>query len=218
VARQGSAGHWRTRAFTPVVRRSHLGSESNRPGNSRVAGNRRVREFWTKSLGVREEPSRFRSDPKNSLSNQRVQRQRWGCRKPLGKRRKRQDAESSNSRRLLLTGVPHWFAARGKDPRPRDATSKSLVEVGAYRIKRLRPGTRIELHPWQTADSLSEPPPPPPRVKRDPLELARFYQSLLDRGVVENRAGLASYLGVSRARVTQVFSRLERAKEGGGHA
>jgi hypothetical protein len=32
--------------------------------------------------------------------------------------------------------------------------------------------------------------------------------------VVENRAGLARYLGVSRAPVTQVLSRLERAKEG----
>ena len=60
-------------------------------------------------------------------------------------------------------------------------------------------------------ESLQEPPPPPPRVKRDPLELARFYQSLLDRGVVENRAGLARYLGVSRARVSQVLKRLQPA-------
>ncbi len=44
------------------------------------------------------------------------------------------------------------------------------------------------------------------------MELARFYQSLLDRGVVENRAGLARYLGVSRARVSQVLKRLQPAQ------
>jgi hypothetical protein len=54
-------------------------------------------------------------------------------------------------------------------------------------------------------------------VNRDPLSLPRFYQRLLDSGVVESRAALARYLGVSRARVTQVLRRLERAKEG-GHA
>jgi Mn-dependent DtxR family transcriptional regulator len=46
---------------------------------------------------------------------------------------------------------------------------------------------------------------------RDPLRLARYYQSLLDSGKFESRAALARYLGVSRARVTQVLSRLSKA-------
>jgi len=37
---------------------------------------------------------------------------------------------------------------------------------------------------------------------------ARYYQSLLDSGRFENRAALARYRGVSRARVTQVLRRL----------
>jgi len=41
--------------------------------------------------------------------------------------------------------------------------------------------------------------------------LARYYQSLLDSGQFENRAALARYLGVSRARVTQVLKRLNSA-------
>jgi len=40
------------------------------------------------------------------------------------------------------------------------------------------------------------------------MKLARHYQALLDSGKFENRAGLARYLGVSRARVTQVLRRL----------
>jgi len=63
--------------------------------------------------------------------------------------------------------------------------------------------------PWN-GSSDPEPnaaPAPPPR--RDPLHLARYYQSLLDSGQFENRAALARYLGVSRARVTQVLRRLD---------
>ncbi|MDG2391687.1 MAG: hypothetical protein P8M30_20460 [Planctomycetaceae bacterium] len=44
---------------------------------------------------------------------------------------------------------------------------------------------------------------------RDRMRLARYYQSLLDSGVVETRAQLSRFLGVSRARVTQVLNRLE---------
>ncbi len=49
-----------------------------------------------------------------------------------------------------------------------------------------------------------------PKEKRDPLKLVRYFQSLLDSGQFENRAALARYLGVSRARVTQVLSRLNK--------
>ena len=46
-------------------------------------------------------------------------------------------------------------------------------------------------------------------VNRDPLALARFYQKLLDSQIVQTRAELSRYLGVSRARVTQVLRRLK---------
>jgi|HubBroStandDraft_6_1064221.scaffolds.fasta_scaffold2668304_2 hypothetical protein len=36
------------------------------------------------------------------------------------------------------------------------------------------------------------------------MMLARYYQLLLNSGQFENRAALARYLGISRARVTQV--------------
>ena len=65
----------------------------------------------------------------------------------------------------------------------------------------LYPGITPEMIPEGTADGK--------RVKPDPLSRARYYQSLLDGGVAKNRADLARYLGVSRARVTQVLRRLK---------
>ena len=47
-----------------------------------------------------------------------------------------------------------------------------------------------------------------PKPKTDPLRIALYYQSLLDSGKFESRAALARFLGVSRARVTQVLNRL----------
>lgn len=44
---------------------------------------------------------------------------------------------------------------------------------------------------------------------RDRMRLACYYQSLLDSGEVKTRAELARFLGVSRARVTQVLKRLK---------
>jgi hypothetical protein len=69
----------------------------------------------------------------------------------------------------------------------------------------------IEIIPWNGS---SEPEPKvsaAPKEFRDPLKLARYYQSLLDSGQFENRAALARHLGVSRARVTQVLRRLKKA-------
>lgn len=43
------------------------------------------------------------------------------------------------------------------------------------------------------------------------MRLAHYYQSLLDSGKAKTRAELARFLGVSRARVTQVLNRLKRA-------
>lgn len=47
------------------------------------------------------------------------------------------------------------------------------------------------------------------KAKHDPMARAHFYQSLLDNGIVETRAALARYLGVTRARVTQVLRRIK---------
>lgn len=44
--------------------------------------------------------------------------------------------------------------------------------------------------------------------------LAEHYQSLLNAGIVKNRAALARFSGVSRARVTQVLNRLKQADPG----
>ena len=73
----------------------------------------------------------------------------------------------------------------------------------------------VEFTPWATAFQAQGSHSIRQVVNRDPLALARFYQGLLDSGVVENRAGLARYLGVSRARVTQVLRRLKNC--GSGH-
>ena len=50
------------------------------------------------------------------------------------------------------------------------------------------------------------------KPKRDRMRLAHHYQALLESGEVESRAELARYLGVSRARVTQVLRRLKDAQ------
>lgn len=70
--------------------------------------------------------------------------------------------------------------------------------------------------PWNGSSDPVPKPDASPKEKRDPLKLARYYQSLLDSGQFENRSALARYLGVSRARVTQVLKRLEAVRTGGG--
>ena len=67
----------------------------------------------------------------------------------------------------------------------------------------------IAFHPWNGSSNPEPEAPAVPKEPRDPLKLARHYQSLLDSGQFENRAALARFLGVSRARVTQVLRRLE---------
>jgi hypothetical protein len=74
--------------------------------------------------------------------------------------------------------------------------------------KRLRRAAVIVLLPWTAASDAKREPKPGPKERRDPLKLARYYQSLMDSGKFESRAALARYLGVSRARVTQVLRRL----------
>jgi hypothetical protein len=75
-------------------------------------------------------------------------------------------------------------------------------------LKRLQRTAVIELFPWNAAFSGKSEPKSAPKERREQLKLARHYQALLDTGKFENRASLARHFGVSRARVTQVPSRL----------
>ena len=76
-------------------------------------------------------------------------------------------------------------------------------------FKRLCRKALIAIIPWDAPFPGKPEPNPAPKEPRDPLKLARYYQSLLDSGKFESRAALACYLGVSRARVTQVLRRLK---------
>ena len=63
------------------------------------------------------------------------------------------------------------------------------------------------------ADRFSEMKPAQPATiprKRDGLILAKKYAELLGSGAFKTKAELARYLGVSRARVSQVLRRLQR--------
>lgn len=88
-----------------------------------------------------------------------------------------------------------------------------LIELGAFRINNLRRSPKIEFYPWNTISAIPKPKCEQKKRRPDGLERARYYQSLLDSGVVQTRAELARHLGVSRARVTQVLRRLERPKD-----
>ena len=78
-------------------------------------------------------------------------------------------------------------------------------------VNKLRRVAVIALLPWNAASDAKPAPKPVAKERRDPLKLARHYQSLLDSGKFESRAALARYLGVSRARVTQVLNRLHHS-------
>ena len=84
-----------------------------------------------------------------------------------------------------------------------------FVERGTLQVKRLRRSPVIAIIPWNTFAEAKPQPKPVPKERRDPLKLARYYRSLLDSGKFESQAALARYLGVSRARVTQVLRRLK---------
>src|SRR5262245_26650810 len=68
----------------------------------------------------------------------------------------------------------------GEAPRGDHSANQPFVEVGAWRIRRLRRGAQIiEFHPWITPDAIPTSSPAKAKAKRDPLALARHYQSLL---------------------------------------
>src|SRR5262249_40151757 len=112
------------------------------------------------------------------------------------------------SRRCPLTRLSSFSAANSTSSPRRSQLQPGLIERGTLRLKRLRRAPVIEFIPWNGSSSLEPQVLPPPSEPRDPLKLARNYQPLLDSGQLENRAALARYLGVSRARVTQVLRRV----------
>jgi hypothetical protein len=105
------------------------------------------------------------------------------------------------------------FAYSPKAPRGGRYPNRGFVELGAFRTKRLRRLPYIEMFKWNSildrirAESESVKPKP------DRMRLSHHYQALLDSGEVETRAELARFLGVSRARVTQVLNRLKPISE-----
>src|SRR5262249_12481353 len=100
---------------------------------------------------------------------------------------------------------PSW-TKRPTSPR-RSQLEPGLIERGTFRLSRLRRAAVIEFFPWNGSSGPEPEAPPLSSEPRNPLKLARYYQSLLDSGRFESRAALARHLGVSRARVTQVLKR-----------
>lgn len=87
------------------------------------------------------------------------------------------------------------------------------MELGAFAINRLRRAPIITFHAWNAPPAVRANQNGTEKLAPDPVRLARYYQSLLDSGKFESRAALARYLGVSRARVTQVLNRLKNAAD-----
>ena len=130
-------------------------------------------------------------------------------RKSLPYLRKNKNAESGNSRRCALTGGSPESSRSGKAPRGVLNSNRGFVELGSYALNRLRRKPTIEFFPWNVLQRYKKAGNDSNRPARDPLRLARYYQSLIDSGKFESRAALARFLGVSRARVTQVLNRLQ---------
>jgi hypothetical protein len=91
--------------------------------------------------------------------------------------------------------------------------NRGFVELGSYALNRLRRKPIMEFYAWNTPLTTEKEPIDQSRSGRDPLRLARYYQSLLASGKFESRVALARFLGVSRARVTQVLNRLKLVSE-----
>lgn len=128
------------------------------------------------------------------------------------------DAAESGDGPAVLTEDGFVRIAVQKAPRDGRNSITGFVERGTLQVNRLRRAAVIALTPWNTPSSPEPKATSAPNPRRDPLHLARYYQSLLDSGKFESRAALARYLGVSRARVTQVLKRLERGMNGDGRA
>jgi hypothetical protein len=110
--------------------------------------------------------------------------------------------------RVSRVAAKQWNELRPESSPRRSQLEPGLIERGAFQVKRLHRKAIVAFFPWNGSSGTQQQVPPPQKESRDPLKLARYYQSLLDSGQFENRAVLARYLGVSRARVTQVLRRL----------
>ena len=108
----------------------------------------------------------------------------------------------------VLIGSPPVRQVGEKAPRAVRHSHRGFVELGSFAVSRLRRAPIYTLFAWNAPPSPREKRSDPTKPGPDPLRLARYYQSLLDTGKFESRAALARFLGVSRARVTQVLNRL----------
>ena len=153
-------------------------------------------------VGVRKEPYGFRSvcgrDPLRNRESAKLRKPTicWWKRKTPGNC-------------LTAPGV-NWFEQRFPiretlAPRGVQHSHHGFVEFGAF--SRVSRGV-FAFCPWNVLPAITETPSKRQASVRDPLRLAWYYQSLLDSGEFKTRADLARFLGVSRARVTQVLKRL----------
>jgi hypothetical protein len=119
----------------------------------------------------------------------------------------------------LVTGVSVNQWVRGIPLSPFEAPraglnlNRGFVELGSYALNRLRRKPIIEFYAWNAPPTSKKERDDPGKPGRDPLRLARYYRSLLDTGKFESQAALARFLGVSRARVTQVLNRLKSSAD-----
>jgi hypothetical protein len=90
-------------------------------------------------------------------------------------------------------------------------SNQDLVQLGAWKKSRQRRSPIVEFWLWNPLETVSSTPAPGQSVNRDSLARTRFYQSLLDAGVVRNRAALARYVGTSRANMIQALRRLKHS-------
>ena len=51
--------------------------------------------------------------------------------------------------------------------------------------------------------------PTPKKIYRNPINLAKEYKEMIDRGQVKNQSGLARKLAISRVRICQILSLLK---------
>lgn len=113
----------------------------------------------------------------------------------------------------VVVNPPFFLKLRPKDPRATPNFKRGFIELGHYALKRLGRKPIYEFYAWNPPQPAKQRENDPGKSTRDPLRLARYYQSLLDTKKFESRAALARFLRVSRARVTQVLNRLKSSSE-----
>jgi len=111
-------------------------------------------------------------------------------------------------RRVLSQGLP-------EEGNPELFFPVTIITSGDPAVKRrkLRPGYHFAGTPRPLPPPESVVRNQPAKQYRNPTALAREWQETLTEGKCASRADLARELGVSRARVTQVFSMLDLAPD-----